>query len=134
MNPQSDTHSSRGHREERVIGAGKGTAAECNANRPGRRIRLHSNPFNFAQAEASLSGSASHLKHGQVASDPSPRLDTIDWCGGEVVGNRQEPHVDALCTKSVGCSPKVKDIASVVPKTDENSGTMISGFDNRVHL
>jgi hypothetical protein len=71
----------------------------------------------------------------EVTGDAAPIGGAFRWCGGDVVGDQDDPGVDVLLGAGlVGGEPEVHDVAGVVAEHHQHPGTPVDGADGAVHL
>ena len=127
-------HASLRNVEERGFGAGERAAAERDAEGPRPLVRARGGLGHRVQVVAVLRGGGRGPEHGEVAGDPATAVALGGRGGGDVVGDRDGAHRDALVPQAgLGCV-EVEDVAGVVAVAEEHAAAGVGGARGRVDL
>ena len=120
--------------EERLVGARHRAAVEGHAEGVRRRVGLGHHALDLVEVEPGLGGRAGDLVDGERAGDPAPLVLLVERGGGDVVGDVDDPGVDALGAEPVGGDLEVEPVAGVVAEAHDDAGATVGGPADPVDL
>ena len=134
MDAETEVHLPRLDGEQRLIGAGHGAAGEGDAEGVRRRVGRGHHPLHLVEVRTGLGGRAGDLVDGERAGDPPPLALLLGAGRGDVVGDVDDPGVDALGDQPVGGDPEVQPVTGVVAEAKHDPGPTVGGPGDPVDL
>jgi hypothetical protein len=125
MDPEADRHFACRNDEERLPGARKRASAISDPERERPAIGEPRHPLDLINVEPGLGRCARGLEDRYVARDAPSKARRLSRRARDVVRDRQDADVDSLRNKTLRGGAEIEDVASVVAKSQEDSGLLM---------
>jgi hypothetical protein len=134
VDAEPEVHGASLDLEQRRVGARHRAAVEGHAEREGRGVGRPHHPLDLVEVEPGLGGSAGDLVDGEGAGDAAALADLRSGGGGDVVGDVDDPRVDALGPQPVGRHAEVEHVTRVVAEAQHHAGAAVRGAPDTIDL
>jgi hypothetical protein len=115
-------------------GTGEGAAGEGHPEGAGCGVGAAAELFDGVEVESLFRRGPEHLEDREVSGDAATLRDLVFAAGGDVVGDLDNAHVEALRAEALGGLTEVEHVAGVVAETQHDTATGLGGAGNPAHL